>query len=438
MEQVQINTSSLEEHHYSVCEEAEMAEAAEVLELPVNESGLCMARQPIFDIAMNVYAYELLHGEPEDPAANDDDDNTASCQVIINAFLDMGIESISDNLPSYIKVTHDFLVGKLPLPFPPQSIVLEIPTSLEATKEVLAGIKHFADEGFMLALDEFAFGDAESPILDLVDIVKVDIRRCDTSALSDGVSSMEKHGVRLIADNVDNQEELGLCQAAGFTHFQGNFISTPAAVSGNVLKPNRMALMNILKLLEDPNCDISDLEELISQDVTLSYKILRIINSAYYGFRRKIDSVKQAVVSLGLKVIRDWFIVISLTDIDDKPQELIFLTLQRARMMQSLSEMMCLNKDTGFTTGLFSSIDAIMDRSMDSILEALPLSTDISEALLTREGKYGELLEIVLHYERGDWGYISRAGFETGELSTFYFEAMYWARSLFEQIKSDD
>lgn len=95
-------------------------------------------------------------------------------------------------------------------------------------------------------------------------------------------------------------------------------------VSGSTLKPTRIALLNILELLEDPDCDISDIENLISQDVTLSYKILRIISSAFYGFRQKIDSVKQAVVSLGLKVIRDWFIAISLTDIDDSPQGLCF------------------------------------------------------------------------------------------------------------------
>jgi c-di-GMP phosphodiesterase len=122
--------------------------------------------------------------------------------------------------------------------------------------------------------------------------------------------------------------------------------------------------LTILELLEDPDCAISDLESLISQDVTLSYKILRIINSAFYGFRRKIDSVKQAIVSLGLKVIRDWFIVISLTDIDDKPHSLIFQTLQRARMMQLLADVLGLNMDTGFTVGLFSSIDATYESDL--------------------------------------------------------------------------
>lgn len=169
----------------------------------------------------------------------------------------------------------------------------------------------------------------------------------------------------------------------------------------------------------------------------LVYKILRIINSAFYGFRRKIDSVKQAVVSLGLTVIRDWFIIISLTNIDDKPQSLMFQTLQRARMMQLLADVMGVNKDTGFTVGLFSSIDAIMDQPMEAVLKALPLSHEITEALMEREGVFGELLNIVVHYEEGDWKYINSIGFETSELSTYYFESMLWTRELFEQIKND-
>jgi len=414
-----------------------VAEAAVIIEENSPTANMYLARQPVFDAGLQVYAYELLHRGNNSNAAESENENISSSQVMINAFVDIGIETVCENLPAFIPVTRDFLVGRLPLPFPSKSVVLEIPADTPVDDDLLDGLQFFSSKGFVIALDNYSFAEDKSTLLEHVDIVKVDLTACDRDRLASDVANLARLNLKLIANHVATRCEFEDCKSAGFELFQGRFISDPVFVNGSVLKPGRLALLNVLKLLEDPDCDITALEQLISQDVTLSYKILRIINSAFYGFRRKIDSVKQAVVSLGLKVIRDWFIIISLTDVDDKPQELILLTLQRARMMQSLAEIMCMNKDTGFTTGLFSSIDAIMDQPMENILQSLPLSSEITEALLEREGPMGQLLNIVLHYEQGDWEYINRAGFETGEISTFYFEAMFWARGLVEQIRTD-
>ncbi len=410
--------------------------AAEEIEIKKPPRDLCLARQPIFDASMIVYAYELLHSPPGRDSEQDIDPSASSAQVLINAFLDIDIEDVSNNLPSFISVSRDFLVRRLPLPFPPQSLVLEIPASIEIDIALLEGLRFFAEEGFKLALTGFRFEQQPCRLLGMVDYVKIDVSGYTPQELLAGVGKLPGKGLILIAQQVETKAVFQQCHDVGFKFFQGSFISKPEVMSGNVLKPNRLAVLKMLKLLEDPNSSFSMLEEIISQDVTLSYKILRIINSAYYGFRRKIESVKQAVVALGLKVIRNWFILISLTDIDDKPQELMQLTLLRARMMQSLTNAMGLNKDTGFTIGLFSSIDAIMDQPMAEILEKLPLSEEISEALLHREGIFGQMLNIVLHYEKGDWAFIKSSGFEMSELSTFYFEAMYWSRGLIEQIKS--
>lgn len=417
--------------------EAVVSVAAEEIDLRKPPKDLCLARQPIFDTSTVVYAYELLHSPLNPNSAPAIDANASSSQVLINAFLDIDIEDVSNNLPSFISVSRDFLVGRLPMPFPPQSLVLQIPASMEVDIALLQGLRYFKEEGFKLALEGYRFEQGSFQLAGLVDFVKIDITGYTPQALKEGVAKLAGKDFTLIAQQVETREAFEQCHDAGFKFFQGSFISKPLVMKGNVLKPNRLAVLKMLKLLEDPDSSISVLEELISQDVTLSFKILRIINSAYYGFRRKIESVKQAVVALGLKVIRNWFILISLTDIDDKPQELMQLTLLRARMMQSLTNAMGLNKDTGFTIGLFSSIDAIMDQPMREILEKLPFSEEISEALLHREGVFGQMLNIVLHYEQGDWAFIKNSGFEMSELSTFYFEAMYWSRGLIEQIKAN-
>lgn len=397
-------------------------------------SNTHLVRQPIFAESLEVYAYELLYGEIDKVAATD---SSEASQVMLNAFLDIGLDVISEDCLSVISVTEDFVQGRLPLPFPPDDVVLELPESMSRPGISLVPLEALAAKGYKLTLAVNEPAVELQEILNHIYMLKIDLAVWSKEQLESFIPKFVNQDVKLLATNIDTRDDFQYCKDLGFELYQGQFVSEPVVVSGSTLKPNRMALLNILKLLEDPDCDISDLESLISQDITLSYKILRIINSAFYGFRRKIDSIKQAVVSLGLKVIRDWFIIISLTDIDDKPQSLMFQTLQRARMMQLLSDVMGLNKDTGFTIGLFSSIDAIMDQPMEIILKALPLSHEITDALLEREGLLGELLDIVIRYEKGDWKNINSVGFEASELSTYYFESMLWARGLFEQIKTD-
>ena len=195
-----------------------------------------------------------------------------------------------------------------------------------------------------------------------------------------------------------------------------------------------MALLRVLATLEDPNCSAAAIEDLISQDVSLSYKILRIVNSAFYNMTRKIESVKQAVVVLGIDTVRDWMIIIMLTDIDDKPSELIALCLQRARTMQLLASDYRLSPDSCFTIGLFSSIDAMLDQPMETILGELPLASEITEALLTSSGQSGSMLESIKSYERGDWEQIADCGFCAKNISESYMQSIVWTRDLYKQI----
>ena len=415
-------------------EDEPVSNLAESIVEAIPPSNTYLVRQPVFDKEMEVYAFDLLFGrrcEGEVPKSG------MSSEVMLNAFLDIGIETISEDRLSIIKITSDFIDERLPLPFPPNDIVLELPEDTFKIGTSPETLKNLTSKGFKLAFRPNEPDEKLEEYIENIDFLKIDLEVWSPEQLEQILPKLLQLDIKILATAVNTREELAFCQELGIHLYQGRFISEPVIVSGNTLKPSRIALLNILKILEDPDCDISALEDLIVQDITLSYKILRIINSAFYGFRRKIDSVKQAVVSLGLKVIRDWFIIISLTDIDDKPEILMFQALQRARMMQLLTDTIGLNKDTGFTIGLFSSIDSIMDQPMDVILKSLPLSDEITEALLEREGTLGGLLDVVIRYENGDWDYINSVGFEPSELSTTYFESMCWTRGLFDQIKSE-
>lgn len=407
-----------------------MTNLAESTETYSARKNIFIARQPIFDAELDVQAYELLFRDEDVSVANISDGNMASSQVMINAFLEIGIDSISDNRISFINLTRDFIVGRLPLPVAPNAVVIEILEDIVVDEELILALKDFSSQGFMLALDDYTFTDDKKPLFDIVDIVKIDIMDCDRDTLVSDVRALQKCNVKLLAEKVETREDFELCKSLNFDFYQGYFISRPEVIKGQALNPNRISLLEILTMLEDPDCNVDVLENLLSQDVTISYKILRIINSSFFGFRRKIDSVKQAIVSLGMKAIRDWFVILALTSIDDKPRELIMLTLVRARMMQVLAKKKGLNPDPCFTAGLFSSIDAIMDQPMDEVLKELPLSSDISNALVKRQGEVGELLSLVLNYERGNWSEVTGNGISADDLSSAYLESMAWATEL--------
>lgn len=399
------------------------------------KSEIFVARQPIFDIRSNVFAYELLYRSGNTATAGVIDGNAASSQVILNAFVDMGIEEITQSKPAFLNLTLDFLYGKLPLPLPPGALVLEVLEDIEVTDELVEALKGFSERGYTLALDDYAFNGDREALIDCVDIIKLELPAFKPDELRNEIERLRQYDVKLLAEKVETHEEFELCRELGFDYFQGYYFSKPKVLSGQAIKPNRLPILRALAILQDPNCNINELEKLISNDVSMSYKILRIINSALYNIPRTIDSVKQAITALGLKAIREWMVIITLTDVDDKPQELVTLCLQRARMMQLLAEKQQLNPDVGFTTGLFSSIDALMDQKMEDVLSELPLATDVVAALLRKEGKLGALLSSVILFEKGDWENLKCSDKGLAILQESYRDAMQWSQELFSQLE---
>ncbi|GAB5500550.1 MAG: HDOD domain-containing protein [Pseudohongiellaceae bacterium] len=398
------------------------------------KSEIFIARQPIFDTQANVYAYELLYRSGTTNAAGVIDGNAASSQVILNAFIDMDIDEITESLPAFVNLTLDFLYGKLPLPLPPGALVLEVLEDIEVTDELVAALRDFSSAGYTIALDDYAFNGDRAELLDCVDIVKLEFPAFEADALREEVARLRQYNVKLLAEKVETQQDYELCRELGFDYFQGYYFSKPKVMSGQAIKPNRLPVLRALAILQDPDCDIDELEQLISNDVSMSYKILRIINSALYSIPRTIDSVKQAITALGLKAIREWMVIITLTDVDDKPRELVNLCLRRARMMQLLAEDTGLNPDISFTTGLFSAIDALMDQKMQDVLSELPLADEVDAALLHQRGELGKLLLSVVSFERGEWDALNCTveGLET--LQQSYYEAIQWSQELFAQL----
>jgi EAL and modified HD-GYP domain-containing signal transduction protein len=242
------------------------------------------------------------------------------------------------------------------------------------------------------------------------------------------VEKLRPHNLRLLAEKVETQEDHERCVALGFDLFQGYFFCKPETLSARGMAPNRLALLQLVAALNDPKVEFSELETLISRDVALSYRLLRYINSAFFGLRREVDSIGRAVALLGLENVKRWSTLTIFAGIEEKPRELVVTGLTRARFCELAGprEFDMANPDNLFTLGLFSVIDALMDAKMDDVLETIPFPADTKEALVNRAGPKGELLEAALACERGE--------FPTPGLAEVQLEAMRWATEATAQL----
>lgn len=205
-------------------------------------------------------------------------------------------------------------------------------------------------------------------------------------------------------------------------------------MKGDHTPTSRVAIMQLLAKVQDPDLDIRELQNCITRDVSLSYRILRYINSAHFSIGEKIESMQQAISLLGLNTIKTWVTILAMSSIDDKPYELILTALIRARMCEILAVKISVSPEHAFTVGLFSTLDAFLDKPLDKILATLPLADELHIALLTHTGKLGTLLDITMNYERGHWQLIPNELFDVATLRTNYLSALSWANDLSDSL----
>lgn len=363
-----------------------------------------IGRQPIYNRKLDVCAYELLYRPNSvQNEAGVVDPNHATTQVVLNAFLGFGLEQLVGQKKAFINLPRDFIVGTLPLPYNKERVVLEILEDIELDDAVMAGVRKLSDDGYEIALDDFIYHPDLGPLVDVCKIIKIDFVSLLRRDIRDHVAALRKHDVKLLAEKIETYDDFDFAQELGFDYFQGYFFCRPKIVIGQSLSANRQGILTLLAKLQDPNIKIKVLADLISQDVAISYKLLRGLNSAFYAPCKPIKSIHQAIVHLGLQQVKQWVYLIALSSIPDKPSELMVVGVIRAKMCELLGERMGENNESYFTVGLFSVLDALMDTTIDRALTNLPLADNIKWALLKREGNLGRILQCVLAYEEGRW-----------------------------------
>jgi EAL and modified HD-GYP domain-containing signal transduction protein len=262
------------------------------------------------------------------------------------------------------------------------------------------------------------------------DIVKLDLTQHSPEDFAQLAASLKQRRLRLIAERVETVEDFERCVALGFDGFQGYFLQHPKTFSAKPIPSNRLGALRIVSLLQKEDAEVGDIERLVAHDLGLSYRVLRCINSSYYGFSKKVDSIRQAVMILGFERLRQLCALVALRELGERPPSVFVDAMARARMCEKLGPLRGVRDAAAlFIMGLFSTLDVLTGMPMGQVLNELPLSEDLVHALLTRQGMLGKVLHEVATYERGAWQPIAFRGVTPEVIQAIYVEAIEWAET---------
>ncbi len=396
-----------------------------------------LARQAIYDRKLSVFAYELLFRDGHKHDANVTDGNSATSQVIINAFLEMGLDKIVADKRAFINLTQDLLIHGDTRQLPKERVVLEVLEDVTPSADVLNAMRQLADDGFCVALDDFFYNESLQPMVDLANIIKVDILPLSEPEIEEQVLRLKRNSCRLLAEKVETMEQFEFCKALGFDYFQGYFIARPHIIQGRRPPANRLVTLQLIGKLQNPAVELDEIENLISTDLALSYRILKTTNSSMYNLPCKVESIRTAVQFLGLRQIKHLATLMAMANFDDKPSELIKLALIRAKFAEKLAEgLNSVSPEVCFTAGLFSMLEALLASPMEEILKELPLNDELSAALLNHEGAIGNILTMVKYYEEGSWDQVIPPDNCNFDIGTLYLSAVEWADHSIKQLQA--
>ncbi|MCX4192870.1 EAL and HDOD domain-containing protein [Methylophaga sp. OBS1] len=394
-----------------------------------NFSAAIIARQPILNRECELIAYELLfrrNSQDKNADLSEMSADIATSRVINYAFLELGIERVIGDHVAFINLTRAFILNDEPIPASQNKVVLELLEDIEVDDELLEGLRRLRASGYTIALDDFVFNDSLKPLVALASIVKIDILALSTDQLREHVQLLRQYDLKLLAEKVETQEAFDLCVELGFDYFQGFFFCKPDIIEDKPIPVRQQTVLDLIQRLQSPDTEFEDIERIISNDAGLTYKLLRLLNSAALALPRQIDSIREGLVRLGLKSITTWTTLIAMSEINYKPRELLDYSLVRAKMCESLASAYGCSAEGGFIVGLFSTIDAMLDRRMEDVIDPLPLSETTKQALKARSGPLGILLSDVLDYEQGRWDEISEQYASLEQLSKHYILASEW------------
>ncbi|MBB3094905.1 EAL and modified HD-GYP domain-containing signal transduction protein [Actinoplanes campanulatus] len=379
-----------------------------------------VGRQPIFDAAGAVVAYELLFRGRLDAVESGRQDTYATSAVMVNTFTEFGIAEVVGNRPCFINLTREFVTGRLPLPFDPDQVVLEVLETVDVDDEVIAGLTALTEAGYRIALDDFVWGSGHERLLGLASYVKLDLLDGDLSRLDEIVAACRQYpGIQLVAERLETEAQVALADHYGMELRQGYALSRPQVLSTPSLSPSRLRRLELVAALMSPDVPLDKITTIIASDPALALRVLRVSNSVAAGVVSRISSVRQAIMMVGLNRIRRWATLMVVDDVGEAPEEQLLTALAQARLCESLAPRFGADPGAAFVAGLVTGMAGVMATTPAAMAEQLPLSAEVADAVIHGAGRLGKVLQTVQAYEDGEWG--------TGDLAGLSLDAMRWS-----------
>jgi c-di-GMP-related signal transduction protein len=374
-----------------------------------------IARQPIFDDRLKLFAYELLFRASEKNVFQSRPE--ASSTVILDSVTLFDLQALLGHAKAFINLDEAALQRGAARLLPPDRVVIELLETIVPSPEVIQHCRDLCASGYTLALDDFVDHPKWEPLLSIAKFLKIDFRASDGDSRRAMAQRFRARGIQLVAEKVETQSEINEARSLGYTFFQGYFFCKPSMVSTRDIPGNKLNYLRLLQAVSSPEFSLDDVENLLKQDPAVIYKLLRYLNSPLLGLRAEVHSVRHAITLLGEVEFRRWVSIVAIVAMaSDKPPELIRTALTRAFFCEEISSPIGMAPDSSnlFLMGLLSVTDAILDRPIAEILATLPVSPDVRSALCGGTNRFRDVYDTLLAYEHADWDALASAATRLG------------------------
>jgi EAL and modified HD-GYP domain-containing signal transduction protein len=403
-----------------------------------------VARQPIFDRRDSLSGYELLYRNTALSTIADGAAADAMCtDTVIHSFLDIGLDDLTDGHRAFVNCTREFLLdGQVEL-LPVNKVVIEVLETAGNDDAVVTACRRLSQHGYRIALDDYVDDSTFDALLQTASIVKLDVLHKSSDELSSVMQRLRPFKVQVLAERVETMEMHKECMKLGFDLFQGYFYRRPELVTRKEIEVGQAAMLRLLNMLRDPETPDADVEAGFRSDPALTYKLLRIVNSAAIG-GRGIDSIGYAIRIVGRQMLYRWLALLMVSSMvtgNDVTDQLVYAALLRARLCELIAESspQVRHPQALFMTGLFSMLDVLLRMPMRDVLSRVSISDEIRQAVMEGRGPYAEPLLLADAYQRGEWDQVdvlaSSLGVLPMQMAWLYTKSLTWVNEQLSGVR---
>lgn len=368
-----------------------------------------VVKQPIKTIDNKTFGNELLFNI-EDELYNQSNDYSAA--EAISTILTQNSDKIDRSLLSFMTFTPNLLFKNIPKMFNNNELVIQIEDNVVVHPFAQAIVKKYKEAGYKIAINEFQFLPRYFAFIDLVDFVKINVKELSENSIDVIVRMAKGFNKICIATNIETKEIYDCAKKFEFDYFEGPYIAEAGFVKANKITYLKSNFFQLILAVTKDIPDVDEIQEIIERDASLTYEILRMVNSVHFALRQKTASVKQAIMILGIEQLKRVVYLLSFNDGDSsKNEDILKVSLFRATFCSELlkrAKNITISKSDAYLMGMLSTLDMMVDATMEEIIREIPVEEEIKEALIKHKGKCGQLLDLVLGYEKAEWDKVSK------------------------------